>query len=383
MDPVNTKGRVIHKGPKGGFYVLGSGGKKIYKFTRAVPPAPAPAPSPPRANVNTKGRAIYQGPKGGFYVLGSGGKKIYKFTRAAAAAAPVPTPRRRIVPSPVKEKLLKLLQNVRKRKKGLTKKAPFKLKLVPRIFTRWNLLRMHDRKEIEIYVPVGLNNEGSIMALRENYLPTQKWLDAQSKYIMGLNDYDFYTAMAYTVRSHEWIGPWLRGTKKYTFSMPSGFVLPLKPQIEKITGKEISTLRGVHKDVVEKAMNMYAKDLYRIIRGAPPLPQPMYVFRGLSRNIFQGKIGTKHVLKEFASTGYVPQAVYAYSGGYLRIKLLKGSRVLLLQGLNRWNENGEFEIVLNKNSLYKITKRNLPRGVINRPNGYVRKNYVTDVTVFS
>lgn len=378
---VNTKGRVIHKGPRGGFYVLGSGGKKIYKFTRAK----TKTPSPPELksnmimNVNTKGRVIHKGLRGGFYVLGSGGKKIYKFTRAV----PTTTPRKRIVPSPVKEKLLKLLQNVRKRKKGLTKKAPFKLKLVPRIFTRWNLLRMHDRKETEIYVPVGLNNEGSIMALRENYLPTQKWLDAQSKYIMGLNDYDFYTAMAYTVRSHEWIGPWLRGTKKYTFSMPSGFVLPLKPQIEKITGKKILTLRGVHKDVLEKAMNMYVKDLYRIIRGAPPLKQTMYVFRGLSRNIFQGKIGTKHVLKEFASTGYVPQAVYAYSGGYLRIKLLKGSRVLLLQGLNRWNENGEFEIVLNKNSLYKITKRNLPRGVINRPNGYVRQNYVTDVTVFS
>ena len=79
---VNTKGRVIHTGPKGGRYVL-SGGRKIYKFTEAPKAASPPrAASPPK---NTKGRVIHTGAKGGKYVLGPSGRKIYKFTPMIAA----------------------------------------------------------------------------------------------------------------------------------------------------------------------------------------------------------------------------------------------------------------------------------------------------------
>jgi len=43
----NSKGRQIHKGPRGGEYVL-QGGRKVYKFTRAsAPPPPARHDSPP------------------------------------------------------------------------------------------------------------------------------------------------------------------------------------------------------------------------------------------------------------------------------------------------------------------------------------------------
>lgn len=83
----NIKGRVIFRGPRGGEYILGVGGRKIRTFTKA-PAAAAPAAAEPAAgNRNTYGRIIYRGPRGGEYVLGAGGRKIRTFTRAAAAAA--------------------------------------------------------------------------------------------------------------------------------------------------------------------------------------------------------------------------------------------------------------------------------------------------------
>ena len=87
----NTHGRIIYRGPRGGEYVLGAGGRKIRSFTRA-PAAAAPAAPAAAAtgNRNTQGRIIHRGPRGGEYVLGPGGRKIRSFTRATAAApAPV------------------------------------------------------------------------------------------------------------------------------------------------------------------------------------------------------------------------------------------------------------------------------------------------------
>ena len=93
----NSQGRTIFRGPRGGEYVLGAGGRVIRSFTRASTPAAAAAPAPvastPAAgntgNKNTKGRTIYRGPRGGEYVL-NGTRKIRTFTRATAAAAAPP-----------------------------------------------------------------------------------------------------------------------------------------------------------------------------------------------------------------------------------------------------------------------------------------------------
>lgn len=418
---VNTKGRVIYKGPKGGFYVLDAKGKKVYKFTRAVPKVLSPAPVPkvltpkpktPSPNKNTKGRVIYKGPKGGFYVLDAKGKKVYKFTRA------VPVPNKALSPKALSPKapprpgvrkspLLRLLQAVRRRREPVTKlKAPT---IETRTFKRFTTIRAgfskseRGRKDVTltIKVPEEIDKikNGTVLAVRKDFLPTQKWLDDQAKYIQSLNEYDYLTAMAYTVRSHEWIGPWLRGSKmSYYFSFPSGHTYPLYPQIMKLVKEKYSnepwakglnynsyiySMRGKVPDkVVDEAFDMYAKDLYRIVRGAPPVPQTMYVFRGTLHNIFKGKIGQRHILDDFASTAYVPQRNYA-PNNYLRIKLVKGTRALLLQGLNQWNRFGEFEVLINRKSMYKITKRNLKRPVVNAPNAKtVTKKYITDVTVF-
>jgi len=82
----NTSGRVIYRGPRGGEYVLGAGGRKIRSFMRA----PAPAATALTGNRNTHGRVIHRGPRGGEYVIGAGGRKIRSFTRASAAAAAPP-----------------------------------------------------------------------------------------------------------------------------------------------------------------------------------------------------------------------------------------------------------------------------------------------------
>ena len=80
----NLYGRTIYRGPRGGEYVLGFGGRKIRRFPR-VPAAAAPAAAP-AGNRNILGRVIHRGPRGGEYVLGPGGRKIRTFTRATAAA---------------------------------------------------------------------------------------------------------------------------------------------------------------------------------------------------------------------------------------------------------------------------------------------------------
>jgi hypothetical protein len=252
----------------------------------------------------------------------------------------------------------------------------------------------------------GGTDEG--LAVRKDDLPLQSWLNDQSKYINGLSNYEFYTAMAYTVRSHEWIGPWLRGQKSAVkFSTPTGFLVPLFPQVSALMIKEIgkppsskwaenfmntplsekytwyrNNINTIPNKLLQDAMEIYVKDLQRIIKRAPPLPKSMIVYRGISTDIFKGKIGAMQTLNEFASTAYVPQYLYGRDR-YMRIKLLKGTRVLLLQGLNKWDANGEFEIVLNKGMRYIIRKRNLLRPVINR--GFIPhsapKKYITDITV--
>ena len=63
----NKKGRPILKGPKGGLYVIGPNGKKIYK--KLVP----------STGINTKGRNVKTGQRGGHYVLSKKGTKMYKF----------------------------------------------------------------------------------------------------------------------------------------------------------------------------------------------------------------------------------------------------------------------------------------------------------------
>lgn len=316
----------------------------------------------------------------------------------------------------VKNKMTNLLSRVRMRK------------MTPGMYTfnqkNYKILKInHDKNHtkkynnvrIEIPIPKNyLDNEdkqfvnqmlknGTVLALHPNYVPSESWIDSQNKYIESLNEYDLETAMAYTVRSFEWVGEWLRTKNLSQLNFTSNnrrFVVPLYPQIMKVISNyknnpwaknALTTinrlnftrlLKYIPDDILKRALDLYVKDLHRIIKKAPPLPAPMYVFRGINKDIFKGNLGTVHTLNEFASASYVPQPSYAYHG-YIRIKLLKGMRVLLLQGLNIWKTSGEYEILLNKGSQYIIKKRNLIRYAINLPNKPLRKYPVTDITMYN
>lgn len=413
---LNSSGRVIHKGPRGGEYVLEKG-KKIYTFKKVrIYPAGG-------GKLNSKGRTIHKGPRGGEYVL-ENGKKIYKFKRGPSPVRVLPSPR----PSPVRvpkrvgNKLLKLLTNVRKRK-IYPNIANFNTNR--EIFTVTRFLTVNPDEPIKtkdqsFYVDVPSGNSeltkliknDTVMGISKDTLPLQSWLDAQSRYLKSLNNYDLFTAMSYTVRSHQWIGPWLRGNKRSVkFTRPSEkiFTKPLYSQVMKLANefkyrneRWAKTLLSLpeskrYKDfdivfdylprtVFDEAMELYVKDLQRIIRGAPPVPRTMYLYRGLYTNIFDGKLGTVHKFDEFASGAYYPQKVYA-GNSYIRMKILKGTRVLLLQGLNNWslNDTGEFEVLINKGARYIIRKRYLDRYTynVNSPmNWYTRQRPVTDITVY-
>ena len=109
----NSQGRTIFRGPRGGEYVLGVGGRVIRSFTRASTPAPVAATPAPVAgntgNKNTKGRTIYRGPRGGEYVL-NGTRKIRSFTRAAAPAPAAPTAAETRAAAAVTKKLAKMMK---------------------------------------------------------------------------------------------------------------------------------------------------------------------------------------------------------------------------------------------------------------------------------
>ena len=403
MYGTNSKGRTIHKGSRGGMYVL-QDGKKIYKFKKSssTPPPPSTPKNSPKTT-NSKGRTIFKGPKGGMYVL-QDGKKIYKFKVGGGTTTTkkAPPPIKGLA-SPMKKRLVELAKRVKKRLKMKSaiyrpvvtfksKKITFK-KITFSSITGARSKNSNYEKTLNIEYPDSKKvNSNTTMVVEENKLPLQSWMDAQAKYLEGLSYDDLYTVASYTVRSHQWIGPWLRGTGAPTFTTPYGHILPLYPQIVKLarTGSipnmnydEYKTyIKIMPKRIRDVAMTMYVKDLQRIFKKAPPLPRTMYVYRGIITDVFRGKAGAVHTLGEFASAGYVPQDVYGQNR-YMRIKLLKGTRVLLLQGLNKWHDHGEFEILLNKGSHYIIRARNVFRPVLNRPRNTIRKKYVTDITVYN
>jgi hypothetical protein len=72
----NSKGRIIQTGPKGGTYIVGGSGKKVYKKLLVLNSASTTSNAP--FGKNSKGNIIFKGSKGGFYVSPKG-KKIYKF----------------------------------------------------------------------------------------------------------------------------------------------------------------------------------------------------------------------------------------------------------------------------------------------------------------
>lgn len=260
-----------------------------------------------------------------------------------------------------------------------------------------------------------LVDDGSVVATRASDLDLD-WFKRQDEYVKNLSDYDLWTAQAHTNRSHSWIGPFL-----YQGSIPSSFpgtgggsrihIAPLWPQVRKMildgtvtrrTGSEgwrdawfedfkrmtseksrydlfWKNSSQLSSEAKRKALVMYRDDLKRIIAGAPKSRKKMVLYRGASFDIFRNTTGHWHNLESFCSASYDLKHALAYEGGTLqRITVLPGSPVLLVAGMNQWEANGEYEIMVNLGTKYLIRKRGVRRIVWD---GYRHRTRVTDVTI--
>ena len=140
-------------------------------------------------------------------------------------------------------------------------------------------------------------------------------------------------------------------------------------------------------DIVERAIQLFIRDLDRIISKAPPLDAPMVVYRGTSFDVFEGIEGRAYDVTAFVSTAFdLQQALrYAYnrksrlprSGLLQRITLSPGTRAIAVAMVNLWHPHGEYEVVLPRGR-YEITNRSKERLVMNAE-GKTHPMRVTDV----
>lgn len=256
--------------------------------------------------------------------------------------------------------------------------------------------------------------DGSVVATRASDLDLD-WFKRQDAYVKNLSDYDFWTAQAHTNRSHAWIGPFLyRGSIPPSFPGTGGaghiHIAPLWPQVRKMILEDMITLRGTERwkdawiedfkrmtseksrydlfcknsynlssEAKRRALVMYRDDLKRIIAGAPKSRKKMILYRGASFDIFRSTTGHWHNLESFCSASYDLKHALAYEGGTMqRITVLPGSPVLLVAGMNQWEANGEYEIMVNLGTKYLIRGRGVRRIVWG---GYKHMTRVTDVTI--
>jgi hypothetical protein len=131
-------------------------------------------------------------------------------------------------------------------------------------------------------------------------------------------------------------------------------------------------------EVKRVALEMYRDDLKRIIAGAPKSRKKMILYRGASFDIFRSSLGHWHTLTAFCSAAYNFAHSTAYGSTIQRITVLPGSPVLLVAGMNQWDKNGEYEIMVNIGTKYLIRTRNVRRAGWSGNRHILR---VTDVTI--
>ena len=265
------------------------------------------------------------------------------------------------------------------------------------------------KAKIKVYTS-SVINDGTMLATRASDIDLG-WFKRQDAYVKNLSDYDFWTAQAHTNRSHNWIGPFLyRGTVPRDLPGTQGkHIAPLWPQIRKMildgtfetftaTGYYfwvddfktlsnetnrynlyINNLRNIPQTIMKRALEMYRDDLKRIIAGAPKSRKKMILYRGAAFDIFRSTVGHWHKLESFCSAAYDLNHALLYEGGTMqRITVLPGTPVLLVAGMNQWNVNGEYEIMVNLGTKYLIRQRAVKRVMWT---GFRRSTRVTDVTI--
>jgi hypothetical protein len=104
----------------------------------------------------------------------------------------------------------------------------------------------------------------------------------------------------------------------------------------------------------------------------------MVLYRGASFDIFKDRPGHWFTLNSFCSAAYNFAHSTAYGSTMQRITVLPGSPVLLVAGMNQWDKNGEYEIMVNIGTKYLIRTRDVRRAGWSGNRHMLR---VTDVTI--
>jgi Trp operon repressor len=239
----------------------------------------------------------------------------------------------------------------------------------------------------------------------------------QIKYISKLDDYDLYTLTTYTNRSHSWITPFIRsgklpGVGELKMVVQDSLLAPLFFQILTFANKGIKLfgkkplskemfsdkdhreyvrnmfadtktplgtryvayqmlLRGndFSERIMKMSLNVYVKDITRIIKASPKLAEKITIFRGVLTNTIGDK--TIFTTKDFVSTSLSMELAGAYSeskngkGRLQRIVVPKGSNVIALCIVNPFGDSGELEVLLPPGKYEVVSKgiiRNLKGG---------------------
>ena len=248
------------------------------------------------------------------------------------------------------------------------------------------------------------------------------WFRAQSKYVAGLPFDDLLTAASYTNSSQTFIGLYQHTGKapaRSSVLKQDNHITPLFPQLREVVDKigskayvktpyvdpnveqhkaifgdktRTPTARWDSFDVLImvdaftqpamlEAVIKYERDLQRIIRNAPPVQRPIVVYRGTKGDSFEKHRTSTYVSTSFSSASFTTTHPFRFSnGGYQRLTLMPGTRALLLAGVNQWDKNGEYEILINKGEKYEFKSRNALRWVLS-PYGEFTQVRVTDIVV--
>ena len=365
---------------------------------------------------NARGRPVVTGARGGVYAWDERARNV----RPLAAVATTRKKKFKGVGVTVAYPQFRVMQNANMKNRDL----PFRAltKRVAYAVAAYNIAPPGATNDVKSVVDRVIS--GDIAATRGRNIDPS-WFEKQARYMADLSVYDLMTVIGYTVRSHEWLGPYQRdgrlpgagNLKKMKAHIPAP--VPLFPQIRAIArtmgadakdmfrrSNDVSQYfvnlflgndsvqayeaysmllpsNSFQPEIVKQAIELFIRDLDRIISKAPPLDASMVVYRGTSHNVFDGIEGRVYDVNAFSSAAFdLPHALlYAgrrsKSGVVQRVTLSPGTRVIVAAMVNLWNEYGENEIILPRGT-YEIAKRSKERLIANT-GGEMYPMKVTDV----
>ncbi|AGE51396.1 PBCV-specific basic adaptor domain-containing protein [Paramecium bursaria Chlorella virus CviKI] len=411
MTEVNSKGREILTGPRGGKYVIGPGGRKIpVKTVEKGKASKSTSPMTETGKINAKKRVVYKDSKGRTYVK-PGDKKIY----VKKLFTPKIETKREIIREPVippvqnknavARKVAKIWkQKVDNRIKPLRKGRNYDPNVFEMVAPKINIQATNTGAFKKVYsnfiFPIQTAkgkriDSRAVVATRKDNIRHVDYLADQTDYLKNMNIYDLMTVAAYTHYSHWWLGPYQRsGRILVQFSkFRQDMIFPLFPQMESIidAGYDVLKTNKVaefkpyitafteSKTIVDKyfiyislaqenvfsnealklALQMYVNDFTRIINDSPPVTEPLVVYRGISTDVL--KKGSVFKSNQFTSTAYNIEQAVKYSTGnpphLQRITVPRGKHALFIAPVNKFGSFGEYEIVLPPCD-FEITGRN-------------------------